>query len=180
MGNIFTRKAVDEILRNENLTPEERLERMMALQGRALDEGYVSKTAAQEAREAAVQAAKEEALKSVKTPDPKDSEEYKALAGQFETYKTMQTARASEEFSDVKPKFFETVYGMVKREDGAKPVKEQLADIRKEYEEYFSAQQPANPKPAFGAPLEGAMPKGDEGAQTAFEKAWGFVPQKKG
>ena len=90
----------------------------------------------------------------------------------------MQTARGSKEFEGVKGKFFETVYGMVDRGDGAKPVEEQLKGIREKYEEYFEAPQQQNQKPTFGAPVEGSMPKGETGAVKGFIDAWGYGPRK--
>jgi len=180
MGNIFTRKALNEIMGNEGLTPEQRTEQVFGLYGRALDDGYIAKTAAQQAQQTALDNAKAEWEKGVKVPDPKESDAYKALQGEFDAYKAMQAARASEDYKGVKGKFFETVYGMVDRKDGAKPVAEQLADIRKGYEEYFEPEQrQQQSKPTFGAPVEGSMPKGDQGAVAAFSQAWGFVPQKK-
>ena len=177
MGNIFTRKALSEIMGNEGLTPEQRTEQVMGLWGRALDDGYIAKGAAQQAQQTALDNAKAEWEKGIKTPDPTESDAYKSLKGEFDAYKQMQTARGSKEYEGVKPKFFETVYGMVDRKDGAKPVEEQLKGIRENYEEYFTAAQ--QPKPNFGAPTEGSMPKGDEGAVNGFAKAWGFVPEKK-
>lgn len=178
MANIFTRKALNEIMANEELTPEQRTEQVFGLYGRALDDGYIAKTAAQQAQQTALDNAKAEWEKGVKVPDPKESDEYKALQGEYTSYKAMQAARGSKEFEGVKPKFFETVYGMIDRGDGAKSVEEQLKGIRENYEEYFAAAQPANQKPTFGAPTEGSMPRGDEGAVSGFAKAWGFVPQK--
>lgn len=179
MGNIFTRKALSDIMANEGLTPEQRTEQVMSLYGRALDDGYISRSAAQTAQETALNNAKTEWEKGLTKPDPKESEEYKTLLNQFDDYKTMQTARTSEEFSAVKPKFFETVYNMVDRKDGAKPVKEQLAEIMGKYEEYFTQpKQEPKPMPQFGSPDKGAMPKGNEGAATAFTNAWGFGPKK--
>jgi hypothetical protein len=175
MGNIFTRKALSEIMGNEGLTPEQRTEQVMGLWGRALDDGYIAKTAAQQAQQTALDNAKAEWEKGVKVPDPKESDAYKTLQGQFDAYKQMQQARTAEDYKDVKPKFFETVYGMIDRADGAKPVKDQLATIRSNYEEYFAAQH--QNKPNFGAPTEGSMPKGDEGASAGFANAWGFVPK---
>lgn len=139
MANIFTRKAVVTILNDENLTPEEKTERLFSLYGQALDDGYTSKSAAQAALNAAIEQAKADALKDVEKPNIKEAEEYKALQGEFDAYKAMQNARTSEDFANVKPKFFETVYGMVDRAEGAKPVAEQLTDIAKNYEEYFNA-----------------------------------------
>ena len=179
MSNIFTRKALNDIMGNEGLTPEQRTEQVFSLYGRALDDGYIAKTAAQQAQQTALDNAKAEWEKGVKVPDPKESDAYKQLQGEFDSFKQMQQARTSEDYKGVKGKFFETVYGMVDRKDGAKPVAEQLADIRKGYEEYFEPEQRQQNKPTFGAPVEGSMPKGDQGAVAAFSQAWGFGPKKK-
>ena len=176
MGNIFTRKALSEILGNEGLTPEQRTEQVMGLWGRALDDGYIAKGAAQQAQQTALDNAKAEWEKGIKTPDPTESDAYKSLKGEFDAYKQMQTARGSKDYEGVKPKFFETVYGMVDRGDGAKPVEEQLKGIREQYEEYFTSAEPEK-KPTFGAPVEGSMPKGETGAVKGFTDAWGFVPK---
>ena len=178
MSNIFTRKALNDIMGNEGLTPEQRTEQVFSLYGRALDDGYIAKTAAQQAQQTALDNAKAEWEKGVKVPDPKESDAYKQLQGEFDSYKAMQQARTSEDYKGVKGKFFEPVYGMVDRKDGAKPVAEQLADIRKGYEEYFEPEQRQQQKPTFGAPVEGSMPKGDKGAVDAFTAAWGFGPKK--
>ena len=146
MGNIFTRGAIGKIMSNEELSPEQRTEEVFSLFGRALDEGYIAKSAAQAAQETALNNAKEEWQKSIPKPNIKESEEYKTLLNQFDDYKTMQTARTSEDFSAVKPKFFETVYNMVDRKDGAKPVKEQLEAIQKDYDEYFVSAHQEAPK----------------------------------
>ena len=67
---------------------------------------------------------------------------------------------------------------MVDRADGAKPVADQIAEIRKNYEEYFET-DPEPPKvPQFGSPDKGAMPKGDEGAATEFGRIWGYGKKK--
>ena len=179
MSNIFTRKALNEIMSNEGLTPEQRTEQVFGLYGRALDDGYIAKGAAAQAQETALTNARTEWEKTVTKPDPKESDEYKQLQGQFDAYRQMQTARGSKEFEGVKGKFFETVYGMVDRGDGAKPVEEQLKGIREQYEEYFeTAQQQQQQKPSFGAPTEGSMPKGETGAAKGFADAWGFIPKK--
>lgn len=169
----YTRKSVSEIVADENLTPEEKTERLFALYGQALDEGYVSRSAAQASLAAAVEKAKEDALKDVAAPDPKESDDYKALASEFAGYKAMQKARESEEFSTVKPKFFETVYGKIDHTEGAKPLKEQLAAIKEKYEEYFSEEK----KPSFGGETSGSIPTGKGG--SSFMDSWGFVPPKK-
>ena len=173
MSNIFTRKALNDIMGNEGLTPEQRTEQVFSLYGRALDDGYIAKGAAAQAQQTALDNAKAEWEKGVKVPDPKESDAYKQLQGEFDSYKQMQQARTSEDYKGVKGKFFETVYGMVDRGDGAKPVQEQLKGIREKYEEYFTAAESAK-KPQFGASVEGSMPKGDTGAAKTFADAWGF------
>ena len=177
MANIFTRGALNKIMEDENLTAEQRTEQVFSLYGRALDDGYISKGAAQTAQETAIEKAKTEWEKGIQKPNIAESDEYKALQGEFDAFRTMTAARTSEDYKEVKPKFFETVYGMIDRKEGAKAVKDQLAEIRGKYEEYF-APAPESPKPQFGAPTEGSMPKGDEGATAALSKAWGFSPKK--
>ena len=178
MAGIFTRKEIAKILANEDLTPEERTDQIFSLYGRALDDGYITKGAADAATKAAIDTARETWVKEQPAVNVKESEEYKALQGEFDGYKTKQTARTSAEFADVKPKFFDRVYDLIDRADGAKPVAEQLADLKKDYEEYFNPANPAPAKPQFGAKTEGGMPKGEEGAVAAFENAWGFTPKK--
>lgn len=177
MSNIFTRKALNEIMSNEGLTPEQRTEQVFGLYGRALDDGYIAKGAAAQAQETALANAKAEWEKGLTAPDPKESDDYKKLLGEYETYKQMQGARNSDDYKGVKGKFFETVYGMVDRKEGAKPVAEQMKSIREQWGEYFEDATPA-PKPTFGAPTEGTMPKGNEGATAGFSNAWGFGPKK--
>ena len=178
MAGIFTRKAVAAILNDENLTPEERTDQLYSLYGRSIDDGYITKSAAQAAQDAAIGQAKETWLKELPKVNVKESDEYKALQTEFDGYKTMQNARTSADYAEVKPKFFDRVYSMIDRADGAKPVPEQLAAIKAEYEEYFKAADPAPTKPQFGAKPEGRMPTGEEGAVAAFSNAWGFTPKK--
>lgn len=174
MAGIFTRNALDKIMSNAELTPEQRTEQVFSLYGRALDEGYVSKHDAEEAKQAAIEAAKA----GVKIPDPidpKTTEEYIALQNERDMLRTI----GGDDFAQVKPKFREQVFGMLDRGEKAKPIAEQLNGIAEKYEEYFTAKQQDPPKPTFGAPTQGSMPKGDEGAVTGFSKIWGFVPEKK-
>lgn len=138
MAGIFTRKTISDIMTNDQLTPEERTDQIFSLYGRAIDDGFVTKSAAQAAQSSALEQAKTDWEKNVQHPDPKESDDYKALQGEFSAYKAMQTARTSEEYKGIKPKFFEMVYGMIDRADGAKPVTEQLDAIRGQYEEYFT------------------------------------------
>lgn len=177
MAGIFTRPEIAKILNNADLTPDERADQIFSLYGRALDDGYVTRKAAEAAQKAAIDTAKEEWEKNAPKVNVIETEEYKKLQGEFDGYKAKQTARNSEEFREVKPKFFDRVYDLVDRSDGSKPVTEQLAALRKDYEEYFVSAEPT-PKPQFGAPTKGEMPKGDEGAVAAFQSAWGFNPKK--
>ena len=180
MAGIFTRKELSKILGDENLTPEERADQIFSLYGRALDDGYITKGAAQAAQDAAIKTAQEAWKNDQKPVNAKELPEYIELQKQFDGYKTKQTARTSAEYAEVKPKFFDRVYDLIDRADGAKPVTEQLADLRNEYEEYFTAkgQDPAPNKPQFGAKTQGTMPKGEEGAIAAFQNAWGFPTKK--
>ena len=132
MAGIFTRPALDKIMNNSELTPEQRTEQVFSLYGRALDEGYVSKQAAEDARNQAVEAAKA----GFKVPDPVDP---KSTPEYMEVVKERDMLRAigGEEFSKVKPKFRETVFGMLDRGEKAAAVTEQLTGIREKYEEYF-------------------------------------------
>ena len=141
MGNIFTRAAITKSMADTEATPEQRTESVMSLYGRALDEGYISKTAAATAQETAIGNAKAEWEKGLKKPDPKESDEYKTLMQEYGDYKAMQTAKASEDYKGVKGKFFETVYGMIDRKDGAKPIADQMKDIREKWAEYFEEEQ---------------------------------------
>lgn len=177
MAGIFTRKEISKILSNEELTPEERTDQIFSLYGRALDDGYITKGAADAAQKAALETAKQAWEQEQKPVNIKESPEYVDLLNQFDGYKTKQTARTSAEYAEVKPKFFDRVYDLIDRADGAKPVTDQLADLRKDYEEYFIT-QPAEPKPVFGAKPEGTMPKGESGAVAEFQNAWGFNPKK--
>ena len=178
MAGIFTRPEIAKILNDENLTADERTDRIMSLRGRDLDESYVTKSAAKSAQEDAVAKAKEAWEKEKPQINVLETPEYKDLLGQFEGYKAKQNARNSEEFKDVKGKFFDRVYDLIDRADGAKPVSEQLAALKKDYEEYFNPADPAPIKPQFGAKTEGSIPKGEEGAVAAFRNAFGFEPKK--
>ena len=178
MAGIFTRKEISKILSAEDLTPEERADQIFSLYGRAIDDGFITKNAAEAAQNAAIESARKEWEANAPKPNVLESEEYKKLLGEYDGYKAKQTARNSAEFAGIKPKFFDRVYELIDRADGAKPVTEQLAELKKDYEEYFNPADPAPTKPQFGAKPEGSMPKGEEGAVAAFTNAWGFSPKK--
>ena len=136
MAGVFTRGALDKIVNNAELTAEQRVEQIFALYGRALDDGYVTKSAAEEAKQAAIEATKA-GFKAPDPVDPKTTDEYKALANE----RDMLRAIGGEDFAQVKPKFRETVFGMLDRGEKAAAVKDQLTGIREKYEEYFNAEQ---------------------------------------
>lgn len=138
MAGIFTRPEIDKIMQNGELTPEQRTERVFSLYGRALDEGYVSKRDAEAARDAAVEAAKA----SFKAPEPVD---VKTTPEYLEIVKERDMLRAigGEDFAGVKPKFRETVFGLLDRGEKAPAVKDQLGGIREKFEEYFLPVEPS-------------------------------------
>ena len=138
MAGIFTRGALDKIIRNGELTEEQKTEQLFALYGRALDDGYISKTAAEEAKQAAIEAAKA----GIKVPDPVDPKttpEYMDLLKE----RDMLRAIGGDDFQKVKPKFRETVFGMLDRGEKAAAIADQLSGIREKYEEYFTPDQEA-------------------------------------
>lgn len=120
----FTRKFL-----TDHGVPEDQVDAIMAERNRTLTD-YVPKTDVQSQIEAAVATARTEAANQVKV---EDSDAYKAL--QAELNKTR--AIGSEDFSTVKPKFREAVYGLL---DHEKPVADQLPAIKEQYEEYFATE----------------------------------------
>ena len=144
MAGIYTRNEVDKIIRNSELTDEQKTEQLFALHGRALDDGYVSKRAAEDAKTQAVEAAKA-GFKVPDPVDPKTTPEYMEIVKE----RDMLRAIGGDDFQTVKPKFRETVFGMLDRGDKAASVADQLTGIKEKYEEYFVPDAPANndPKP---------------------------------
>lgn len=144
MAGIYTRSEVDKIIRNSELTEEQKTEQLFALHGRALDDGYVSKRAAEDAKNQAVEAAKA-GFKVPDPVDPKTTPEYQEIARE----RDMLRAIGGDDFSKVKPKFRETVFGMLDRGDKAAAIADQLNGIKEKYEEYFvqDEQQNNDPKP---------------------------------
>ena len=133
MASPYNRKNVGAIVNDESLTADERVEKLFALHGQALDEGYISKNAAQAAQNAAIEAARAEAIKGVQAPDVTTYKEYQDVVSE----RDMLRAIGGEDFSGVKPKFRETVYGMLDRSDKAPTIADQLKTIGEKYEEYF-------------------------------------------
>lgn len=141
MAGIMTRGALDKIIRNGELTEEQKTEQIFALYGRALDDGYISKTAAEEQKTAAVEAAKS-GIKIPDPVDPKTTPEYMDLLKE----RDMLLAIGGEDFAQVKPKFREQVFNMIDRGEKAKGLADQLADIKTKYDEYFNVEPQDQPK----------------------------------
>lgn len=145
---------------------EEQISWIMTEGQRALGESYTTKSSVQEQVDKAVQEALANAPKSVNVTE---TEEYKAVLAELAKTK----AFSSDDFSRVKPKFRDQVWGLL---DHEKPVAEQLPKIAEQYEEYFvPADKPAEPEPAkpqFGSPDKGGMPRGTGG--KSLDDLWGF------
>lgn len=136
MAGIYTRSEVDKIIRNADLTEEQKTEQLFALHGRALDDGYVSKRAAEDAKNQAVEAAKADF--KPEPIDPKTTPEYMEIVKE----RDMLRAIGGDDFASVKPKFRELVFGMLDRGEKAAAIPEQLTGIKEKYEEYFTAPEP--------------------------------------
>ena len=78
------------------------------------------------------------------------------------------------------PQYRDFAYEKLDRGEKAKPISDQLNDMRSNFGEIFvqKQEQAPQPKPIFGAPTQGSNPKGEEGAVSQFQKAWGFGPKK--
>ena len=50
-----------------------------------------------------------------------------------------------DDFATVKPKFRETVFGLLDRGEKAAAIPDQLSGIKEKYEEYFVSDEPAKP-----------------------------------
>ena len=143
---------------------EEQVEKVMTLHGTSMQD-FIPKSELQEKIDAAI------ADEKSKTPavDVKESEEYKALAGEYESFKRKTESTSKLLKGGVKEKFVDNVFSML---DPEKPAEEQLERIRGEYEEYFSQQPEPQPKPQFGTEVKGTMPQGSKA--TTFGDVWGF------
>lgn len=143
---------------------DDQIEYIMTESGRSLSANYTLTSDVQAKIDEAVQAAKPQEI------DVKTTPEYAELQRE----RDMLRAIGGDDFAGVKPKFREQVFGMLQTGTDAKPVNEQLTGIREKYEEYFIPQEQSTPKPQFGSPDKGAMPKGNDSAVEALTKAWGF------
>ena len=149
-------------LKTQGLT-DEQIEFVMTEGNRSLANNYTLTSD--------VQSRIDEAVKAAQTgpTDIKAAPEYQAIVNE----RDMLRAIGGEDFASVKPKFRETVFGMLDRSDEAAPVADQLKAIGEKYEEYFVAEkQKEDPpgKPSFGAPTSGGNPTG----KTGPEFSWGY------
>ena len=115
---------------------KEQIDYIMTESNRSLAANYVLKSDVQAQVDAAKNAAKPEPV------DPKTTPEYIELAKKNDMLQTIY----GEDFAQVKPKFRETVFGMLDRSDNAKPIAEQMVGIKEKFEEYYfpDAEQPKN------------------------------------
>jgi hypothetical protein len=180
MAGIYTRKAVQAILERDELTPEEKVDQLFSLHGRAIDDGYVTKMASNASRDEAVKDAVEKAKAEFKAPDVKESQEYKDLQRAFDDFKVRTDARGSADYADVKGKFFDTVYDMIDRSETAKPIAEQLSGIKEKYEEYFNAETPKGtpvktPQFSQGQAKGGYEPTAEDKARSDLRALFGLT-----
>lgn len=115
---------------------KEQIDYIMTESNRSLAANYVLKSDVQAQVDAAKNAAKPEPV------DPKTTPEYMEIAKE----RDMLRAINGEDFASVKPKFRETVFGMLDRSEKAKPIAEQMVGIKEKFEEYYfpDAEQPKN------------------------------------
>lgn len=115
---------------------KEQIDYIMTESNRSLAANYVLKSDVQAQVDVAKNAAKPEPV------DPKTTPEYIELAKKNDMLQTIY----GEDFAQVKPKFRETVFGMLDRSEKAKPIAEQMVGIKEKFEEYYfpDAEQPKN------------------------------------
>lgn len=145
---------------------DEQVDKIMNEAGRVFA-GYTPNAEVKEKIEAAVKEAQEQLKQETNI---RESDEYKRLQSDFDAYKTRQEARGADDYSSIKPKFFDNVYDLL---DHSKSIPEQLEKIKEKYEEYFTPTEEKKPvQPVFSSDNDGAMPTGEEG--QSFSKYWGF------
>lgn len=173
----FTRKFLTDLGIAEDVAETILSERSRTLQD------YILKTDAKTASDTAVA----DALKNQKPIVVAETEEYKKLDADFQTFKKKTDAKASDVFKSVKGKFFDTVYEKL---DHSKDYAEQLKTLKTEYEEYFNPDTqvppavppvkttPGNPPPQFstGNQQGGGTPTAEEIASSQFKSAFLNLP----
>lgn len=166
MAGIFTRTPIKAILSDETLTPEDKLDQIFALYGKATA-GYISKGD----HEAELKEAIENTKKDIPAPiKATETEEYRKLLAENNRIKTLQ----ADDFAIIKPQYREMVYDMLNHDDGHKKYAEQIGEVKDKYAEMFVEEkaEPEEPqKPQFGAETGGEIPTGND---KSFSDFWGF------
>ena len=119
-------------LEAQGLTKEQ-IEYIMTESGRSLSANYTLNSD--------VQSRIDEAVKTVK-PEPVDiktTPEYLEVVRERDMLRTI----GGDDFATVKPKFRETVFGLLDRGEKAAAIPDQLSGIKEKYEEYFVSDEPA-------------------------------------
>lgn len=119
-------------LEAQGLTKEQ-IEYIMTESGRSLSANYTLNSD--------VQARIDDAVKTVK-PEPVDiktTPEYIEVVRERDMLRTI----GGDDFATVKPKFRETVFGLLDRGEKAAAIPDQLSGIKEKYEEYFVSDEPA-------------------------------------
>lgn len=160
----FTRKALAALGLDE-----EKIEKVMTLHGTSMAD-FVPKSELA----AKIEEAKTSALKEAPKPDAKESDDYKALQAEFDSFKRKVETTSELKKGGVKEKFIDNVFALLTED---KPAAEQLDAIREKYEEYFSPQEQsqAAASPQFGADTKGQMPSGK--TAPSMEDIWG-IPKR--
>lgn len=160
----FTRKALAALGLDE-----EKIEKVMTLHGTSMAD-FVPKSELA----AKIEEAKTSALKEAPKPDVKESDDYKALQAEFDSFKRKVETASELKKGGVKEKFIDNVFALLTED---KPAAEQLDAIREKYEEYFSPQEQsqAAASPQFGADTKGQMPSGK--TAPSMEDIWG-IPKR--
>lgn len=142
---------------------DEQIEWIMTEAGRSLAANYVTKSDSEAAVEAAKAAQEEQ--------DPTKSEAYLQLAAKTAKLEAFQGT----EFAEVKAPYKDMIWGQLDHEEGHKPYAEQLEVIKGTMPDLFTAAEEEKeepPKPQFGAPTGGSLPKGDKA--PSFADVWGY------
>lgn len=155
----FTRKFLID-----NGVPEDKVDAIMAERNRTLAD-YIPKADADKQLQ--------EELAKVKAPAVTDAPEYKELSSKYSKLQAFQ----SDDFSNVKKPYRDMVWEHLDHGEKHKEYSEQIAEMAKSMPDLFvTTETKEEPKPNFGAPTEGSLPKGEKG--PAFMDSWGFVPKK--
>lgn len=173
-------KAFDRAFLIGHEVPEDQAEAVLAAHEEAVSAAVADMVSAEE-----VQRRLDEAVAGMVTVEEAqrqaEAAAAEALAGvdgeavaRLEAERDMLRAICGEAFEGVKPKFREQVYALLDRGPRARPLEEQLAEIRERYEEYFVDGEGVQRMPRFGGPVRGSMPRGHVGAAEQFSMAWGF------